>query len=84
MKFKLIIEKTYEIDTDQDWGGDLSGLQEQLQKLVGSGETADSDDIHDALREMLEDHIDSVIGDEGLDANDFTIVVPKDTKLKVE
>lgn len=83
-KFKLTLYKVYELDTERDWSNDHTTLIETLRSSVGvePGNQADADQIHDAIRSMLEDDIEYVV-DLDLDANDFEISVPDGTTVEV-
>jgi hypothetical protein len=83
MKFKLKLEKEFEIDTDKDWGGDLDGLFEQLKNCgLAEGETASKSDIEEAIREMLAEGIETVV-DLDLDETNFTITVEEGTTIDI-
>jgi hypothetical protein len=84
MKFKLTLHKVFEVDTDKDWNGGLETLIEHLKDTVGvkPGEKADADQIHDAIRSMLDDDIGYVIEPE-LSADDFEIEVPSMAIVKI-
>ena len=82
MKFNLTLHKTFEIDTDKDWGGDMSALMRQLQMNCEAGSTASADDIHDAILAMLGDDIDAIV-ELDLDETDFAISIPEGTTLEI-
>lgn len=84
MKFKLTLNKVFDIDTDRDWGKDLTTLIEHLRDNVGvePGNAAGEDEIHDAIRSMLADNIEYVV-DLSLDETDFEIDIPKGTEVEV-
>jgi hypothetical protein len=84
MKFKLILKKEFNIDTKVHWGNDHTTLIETLrdQISVAPGDEAGPDEIHDAIRAMLESDIEYVV-DLSLDENDFEIFIPPDTTIEV-
>jgi len=82
MKFTVNINKTFEIDTDRDWGGDLDALIDIL-KENGAEDLANASEIEYALNEMAEDDLDSILGDNGIDCADISIEVPYGTTLKI-
>lgn len=82
MKFKLTLHKEFEIDTDKDWGGDLDGLLEMAAMTYDPGSILSESDIHDTLREMLAEDIDTVV-DLELDETCFKIEVPEGTTIEL-
>lgn len=84
IKFKLVLHKEFEIDTKRDWSDDYTTLIEALRDNAGvePGDQANADQIHDAIRSMLEDDIEYVV-DLDLDANDFEISVPEGTTVEI-
>lgn len=84
IKFKLTLNKTYEIDTDRDWSGDIGALIETLRDKIDvePGTTASAEEIHDGIREMLSDDFESVL-DLDLSENDFQIEVPPGTEVEI-
>jgi hypothetical protein len=84
IKFKLTLNKVFDIDTDKDWGGEHANLIEILKDKLGvdPGTDAGVDEIHDAIREMLADDIEYVV-DVSLDETDFEIEVPTGTTFPV-
>lgn len=83
MKFRLILNKTFDIDTKRDWGDDYSNLIDHLKDGgVEPGTDANPDDIHDAIRSMLEDDIEYVV-DLSIDETDFEILIPADATFEV-
>jgi hypothetical protein len=84
IKFKLKLSKEYEIDTAKQWNGDHDTFIEALKDKVGvePGNEASVDEIHDAIRSMLEDEIEYVV-ELDIDAMDFEIEIPAGTTFMV-
>lgn len=75
MKFRLTLNKIIEIDTDKDWGGDLSTLDDALKKMEADPENPSPEELHDALRECMDDDLEGTIGELDISSDDFDIEV---------
>lgn len=84
MKFKLVLHKEFEIDTDRDWNGELDTLIEALRDKVGvePGNEANHREIAEAIEAMLSDDIEYVVAVD-LDETNFSIDVPVGTTVEV-
>lgn len=82
MKFKLTLHKEFEVDTDKDWGKDLTGLYEKLRDEFSSGYTARGQEIADAITKMLAEDIETVV-DLNLDETNFTVTVDPATAVDI-
>ena len=81
MKVKLILHKEFEVDFAKDHNHDM--LVEALHDTGVEG-TADSDDIHDAIREILDTDLDGALIElSDICVDDFKIEVPNDFTLQV-
>jgi hypothetical protein len=84
MKFKLILHKEFDIDTDRDWNGELGSLIDALKNNIGvePGNTATHKEIADAIEVMLADDIEYVVTLD-LDETNFSIEVPPGATVEV-
>jgi len=84
MKFKILINKTIEIDTDREWGGDLSALYGALREAGYAGH-ATASEIEEALDLMADEDLASIGVEEdfGIDTMDMQFEVPPETTLKI-
>jgi len=82
MRFKILINKTIEIDTDREWGGDLSALYDALREAGYEGQVTASE-IEDALGLMADEDLASISEDFGIETMDMQFEVPPGTTLKI-
>jgi len=71
-KIRLILAKTYDIETDKDLD-DM--LLEEIEKADGDVSAPQDDDLAEAVRELLADTPDNVVDLSDIDETDFTITV---------
>jgi len=84
MKFRVTINRVIDIDTERDWSVDTRvRLLEELDAMGVENREASPEEIHDAIRTMLDDDIDEVIGDEGPVSTDYDIEIREDVSLFV-
>jgi len=74
MRYIVKINKKVEIDTAKDWGNDHDALMDMLREQEVNGSPS-KEEIQVALEAMMEDDMDSVLGDEGINETDCQITV---------
>jgi len=83
MKITVTVSRTAEIDTERDWDSSTREyLINTLREEFGlDGTTANAAQIEAALRVMLDDDIDQVVGDYGPSTEDYDLQVAHDETL---
>ena len=73
-KFKLTVHKVYDVDTST-WG-DLGGLmKDAIETIDGNPKEPSKEELHNAMRHIIEDDISSAIDLGDIDDGDVEIEV---------
>lgn len=73
-KFRLTIHKIIDVDTDK-WGDNGEAIRQALEATNGSPEMPTEEELHDALRFMLEEDMGQVFDTSTVTSNDIQIEI---------